>query len=294
MPHPAAKCDFRRLNLRLTQSASGLMCLVAVNVVFVVGYAFAHRNDAASAARRVAASARTREGMRDDPTERCQMAAEHYTVRNGRAVLRPNRRADHIERCHQRSAGMIAANLNAQCPFLAAVFDTVSKGDASRPFDVVSHAIKITGVWEPRESAIIEDLPRDSLFVDVGANLGWHSLLALSLGHTVIAFEPMEANVELLKHSLCLNPGLEENLELHQVALTDMRDCTIGASHDNIGDGILVCGREQAAALAASLGAGSDDASAVRRESVVTGRLDYYLHVGQVCVRAHQRERVCS
>ena len=55
--------------------------------------------------------------------------------------------------------------------------------------------------------------------VSGAANLGWHSLLGLSLGHTVIAFEPMESNIKLLKHSLCLNPGLADNFELHEVCV---------------------------------------------------------------------------
>jgi len=135
--------------------------------------------------------------------------------------------------------------------------------------------------------AIIEDLPADSLFVDIGANIGWHSLLALSLGHTVIAFEPMLANIKLLRHSLCLNPGLDDNFELHEVALSDMRDCTIGSSADNTGDGILLCGEQQVNALndAATSGAaknGGDSQSQVGQRDIASiGRLDYYLHVGQ-------------
>ena len=36
---------------------------------------------------------------------------------------------------------------------------------------------KTQNKWEPRESAIIEDLAAESLFVDIGANIGWHTLV---------------------------------------------------------------------------------------------------------------------
>jgi len=263
----------------------GLVLLIAVNVCFFVGWSFLHRQDQANAARRVSESARVRAGMRDDPTERCKMATDEYTVRNGQAVLRPNRRSAHVQRCRGVSdpvVAKIAGNTKAQCPFLAAVYDTGSNADKDSSIDIVSKSIAVTGRWEPRESAIIEDLPTDSLVVDIGANVGWHTLLALSLGHTVIAFEPMPANVKLLKHSLCLNPGLGDNLELHEVALTDMSDCTIGSASDNTGDGILLCGQQQAQALhdAAAAGAAKGGGQVAQRQHVTTGRLDYYLHVG--------------
>lgn len=51
---------------------------------------------------------------------------------------------------------------------------------------LASASIRASGRWARRESAIIQDLPSDSLVVDVGANVGWHTLVALSLGHKVI------------------------------------------------------------------------------------------------------------
>ena len=54
---------------------------------------------------------------------------------------------------------------------MAVVYDSGSKRDSSKPFDYVSNSIIVTGKWEPRESAIIEDLPSDSLFVDIGGLL---------------------------------------------------------------------------------------------------------------------------
>lgn len=263
----------------------GLVLLILVNVCFFVGWSFLHRNDKANVARRVSQSAHVRAGMRDDPTERCKMTNDEYTVRNGRAALRPNRRSGHVHRCQGMSdpvAAKVVGNVHAQCPFLAAVYDSGGKAEMDTTIDIVSRSIAVTGRWEPRESAIIEDLPTDSLVVDIGANVGWHTLLALSLGHSVIAFEPMGANIKLLKHSLCLNPGLSDNLELHEVALTDMINCTIGSAGDNKGDGILLCGSEQAQAFqnAVAVGSAQGGGQVGQRQRVNTGRMDYYLHVG--------------
>lgn len=176
----------------------------------------------------------------DDPISRCHLT-DDYTVRNGKAVLRYNRRSQREEECSHMASkrGKVVAAVS-DCPFLVAVYDKVAGSER----DIVSSSISTSGFWEPRESGMIADLPRGSLIVDVGANLGWHTLLALSMGHTVVAFEPLAGNLELLEHSLCLNPGLDSKLTLHKTALSDSHkgDCQIQAADDNVGDGTLWCG----------------------------------------------------
>ena len=174
--------------------------------------------------------------MESDPLSRCQMTKEEYTIRNGKAALRPNRRRHREEACQLQPQRHTVVPATAECPFLIAVYRP-----GAGVYDIVSNAIRVQGFWEPRESGIIEDLPQDSFFVDIGANIGWYSLLALSLGHRVLAFEPMRNNVELLRQSLCLNPGLGENLELHEVALSENTDCILGSNSQNAGDGVLLC-----------------------------------------------------
>ena len=86
----------------------------------------------------------------------------------------------------------------------------------------ISKSLIESGVWEPAISRrILERLqlgldadggktgaskgrgngPAGLLFVDVGANIGWFSLLAAAQGHEVLALEPMEFNLELLRAS---------------------------------------------------------------------------------------------
>jgi len=82
----------------------------------------------------------------------------------------------------------------------------------------ISKSIIETALWEGEISLrVLECLgvvgaqgsrAQPRVFVDVGANLGWFSLLAAAQGHDVIAIEPMEFNAELLRASVALNQRL--------------------------------------------------------------------------------------
>jgi FkbM family methyltransferase len=85
----------------------------------------------------------------------------------------------------------------------------------------VGHTVARTGSYEPDVSATLREvLPRGATFVDIGANIGWFSLLAASLvGPTgrVIAVEPNPRNVALLRQSAKDN-GFD-NIDVAAVAL---------------------------------------------------------------------------
>ena len=57
--------------------------------------------------------------------------------------------------------------------------------------------------------------------IDIGTNIGAHTLLALALGHTVISVEPFSRNTRLLLGSVAENAGFQDRFTLHQVALAD-------------------------------------------------------------------------
>lgn len=73
----------------------------------------------------------------------------------------------------------------------------------------VSAAIAAEGIWEPQETQLLLDTLRPGdVFVDVGANIGYFSLLASRLvGPTgaVLAFEPEAANYALLEANILMN-----------------------------------------------------------------------------------------
>jgi len=49
------------------------------------------------------------------------------------------------------------------------------------------------------------------VFISIGANFGWATMIAAYAGFRVIAFEPLQSNVNLLRHSLCLAPPAVRN-----------------------------------------------------------------------------------
>lgn len=90
--------------------------------------------------------------------------------------------------------------------------------------DPVSQSISGSGSWEAFESELVwKSLSPGDTFVDVGANLGYFSVLAASRvgpdGY-VIAFEPEQSNFALLQRNVALNPL--SHCHLHNVALSDV------------------------------------------------------------------------
>lgn len=103
----------------------------------------------------------------------------------------------------------------------------------------VSARIKAQGSWEPFETSIMVSLLRPGdVFIDIGANIGWHTVVAgLTVGPLglVYAFEPERDNADLLERNAALN-GLD-NVKLFRCALSE----TTGTmkfikSVDNMGD----------------------------------------------------------
>ncbi|MGC8626433.1 MAG: FkbM family methyltransferase [Acidimicrobiales bacterium] len=87
----------------------------------------------------------------------------------------------------------------------------------------VGHTIARSGLYEPDVTAVLRrDLGPGSTFVDIGANVGWFSLLGASLvgpGGRVVAVEPNPSNVALLTKSAEEN-GFA-NLDVLNMALSD-------------------------------------------------------------------------
>lgn len=78
--------------------------------------------------------------------------------------------------------------------------------------------------YEPHVTRVLKQfLRRGHTFVDVGANIGYFSLLGAKIvgsGGRVIAFEPNGSNCDLIRRGVEVN-GLEDVLELHQVAVAE-------------------------------------------------------------------------
>jgi FkbM family methyltransferase len=104
----------------------------------------------------------------------------------------------------------------------------------------VSRQIRDQGIWEPYESALIyQMLQPGDCFVDVGANIGYFTLLAAQrVGESgrVFAFEPELRNYRLLNENLKLN-GLQGRVTAVEAGLS-VRDeeARLYLHPDNLGD----------------------------------------------------------
>lgn len=73
-----------------------------------------------------------------------------------------------------------------------------------------AHSAMQTGTFEPAEVRVLQRwLPRVDLFVDVGANVGYFTCLARSMGKPVIAIEPLPLNLSALYENLRANDWLD-------------------------------------------------------------------------------------
>jgi len=93
-----------------------------------------------------------------------------------------------------------------------AVFgDRITSGVTPLGFHLVTrnhpaNRAMLQGTFEPEETAVlVQHLPQTDVFVDVGANVGYYTLLALKHGKHAVAVEPQPRNLQ------CLYAGLEAN-----------------------------------------------------------------------------------
>lgn len=105
---------------------------------------------------------------------------------------------------------------------------------------VVSAAIARDRLWEPFETRLVWDcLEPGAVFADVGANLGYFTILAASRageGGHVFAFEPDPANCALLRKTLDRN-GLNDCVTVEEAALgAENGNAHLYLSDTNFGD----------------------------------------------------------
>jgi FkbM family methyltransferase len=74
---------------------------------------------------------------------------------------------------------------------------------------MIGAAIARSGQYEPHVTAVLRQLLKpDMIFLDIGANIGYFTLLAASIvgeNGRVLSFEPVPANIQLLQQSIAAN-----------------------------------------------------------------------------------------
>ncbi len=109
--------------------------------------------------------------------------------------------------------------------------------------ELVSSILRERGAYSHRDLLVLQQyLKPGTVFLDIGANIGWYSLVASALvGHQgkVISFEPDPKNAELLSENLQLNQM--SNTEVKKMALAaDKGSLALIRSENNFGDHYVV------------------------------------------------------
>jgi len=125
--------------------------------------------------------------------------------------------------------------------------------------DWVATRIRRVGYWEvhsPQDVASLGEsarpLPAAGTLLDVGANIGYYTLLFAHAGWRVLAVEALATNRRALETSLCLNSDVRARVTLVGAAVgnpTGEEACVVGSdSARNVGDGVMKCGPDVACA----------------------------------------------
>jgi FkbM family methyltransferase len=126
----------------------------------------------------------------------------------------------------------------------------------------VSQKISQDGVWEPYESSLVlSRLHSDSVFVDVGANIGYFTVIGASHmgeGGRVYAFEPDPKNFHLMEKN-CAHNSLQSRIHAVRAGLS-IEDNTgqLYLSEDNLGDHQIYAGTGEREQLDITLYQGAD------------------------------------
>lgn len=98
----------------------------------------------------------------------------------------------------------------------------------------------LLGQSEPQvQQAILDYLPSGGVFYDVGANIGFLTLLGCSRGAEVHAFEPLEENLQQLRRNTDAN-GYQAHI--HPIALSDSTGTATMAADGPLGRAHLGAG----------------------------------------------------
>jgi len=100
---------------------------------------------------------------------------------------------------------------------------------AGNTSDVIQRHVYVFGVWEPDVTAwMTKNVTPDSVVVDVGANVGYFTLLLAELTRpngSVHSVEPLPSTVRHLRGNIALNPSLG-GVVVHDVACSESEGTT--------------------------------------------------------------------
>jgi FkbM family methyltransferase len=87
-------------------------------------------------------------------------------------------------------------------------------------FRFIGNVAMQNGTFEQEETGLVDRLLRNvDVLVNVGANIGYYCCMALQAGRDVVAFEPIDLNVQYLLKNLKAN-GWQDSAEVYPIAVT--------------------------------------------------------------------------
>ena len=106
--------------------------------------------------------------------------------------------------------------------------------------DIVSNSLLHSGAWETKMSRFLT--AGEKMMMDIGANIGVHTVWAAYHGKHVLAVEPMIKNRMLLNATLCRSPKLAKNIQVVPIALGQHTAvCKLYSHPRNTGDCHTIC-----------------------------------------------------
>jgi FkbM family methyltransferase len=122
-------------------------------------------------------------------------------------------------------------NFAKKIPFVPTLYRNIrdkrlaNKAPVETPFGfkiIAANEAMQKGEFEAADTKIFRALISDlDVVVDIGANVGWYCLHALSLDKHVIAFEMMPSTAQILLKNIGAVNGWGDNAEVFQLALAD-------------------------------------------------------------------------
>ena len=102
----------------------------------------------------------------------------------------------------------------------------------------ISGGLWASGVWEPIQTEVIQTALRtypEAVLLDIGANIGYYTLLAATMGHRVVAVEPAMGNLQRLKKGLQINQQTARVVVVTNPMSDAHRNVTLSSNFDNQG-----------------------------------------------------------
>lgn len=143
----------------------------------------------------------------------------------------------------------------------------------------VSKSLESSGIWEPAITSFLYEVftaNRNLTFIDVGANVGYFSLMAAAAGVHVIAVEPIDENVSKLLVAVERN-GFKDRVTVLQYAVSNNhKGCWLHVPGNNKGGGRIVLNQEWAI---------RDQGSSTIADSIVLDDITQFIQTKEVIIK---------